>query len=212
MLEAALAIEIEHPPVNSLDDIVKSTYKIQVSKGGSVESYFRKSKINTVQNEIVHMNKLVVEDKMNERKVFRRMVNGIQDVNTLLMGVIQPLQYLPEWTCGGKSVKLDYRKINNGIIYQKNWPFRKLFDYHLLRLKEEGEVDRIKRNYYGHFDIICSKEFMKPYSMLETMGANIIFIVGLVLSFLIWILEASWWYCERLYLKSIREKDLQYSI
>ena len=80
---------------------------------------------------------------------FRRMVNGNQDVNTLLMGVIQPLQYLPEWNCGGKCVKVDYRKINNGMIYQKNWAFRKLFDYQLLRLKEDGEIDRIKKNYFG---------------------------------------------------------------
>ena len=87
---------------------------------------------------------------MNERKTFRRMVNGNQDVNTLLMGIIQPLEYLPEWNCGGKSVKVDYRKINNGMIYQKNWAFRKLFDYQLLRLKEDGEIDRIKKNYFGN--------------------------------------------------------------
>ena len=189
MLEAGLAIDVESTPVSSLHDIPTSSYKLQVSKGSSVESYFRNSKNGTAQKRIVDANKLVVEDNMNERKTFRRMVEGNQDVNTLLMGVIQPLQYLPEWTCGGKSVKIDYRKINNGMIYQKNWAFRKLFDYHLLRMKEEGEIDRIKSNYFGKLKMVCPKEIMRPYSMLETMGANYFFVLGLATSFVTWLLE-----------------------
>ena len=189
MLEAGLAIDVETAPVTSLNDIPTSRYKIQVSKGSSVESYFRNSKKHTAQKQIVDANKLVVEDKMNERKIFRRMVNGNQDVNTLLMGVIQPLQYLPEWNCGGKSVKVDYRKINNGMIYQKNWAFRKLFDYQLLRLKEDGEIDRIKKNYFGKLKMVCPKKLKNPYSMLETMGANLYFGLGLIASFITWLFE-----------------------
>ena len=198
MLYAALAIDIEHSPVTSLNDIVSSNYKLQVSKGSSVESYFRSSKNNTAHKQIVDANKLVVEDNMNERKVFKRMVNGSQDTNTLLMGVLQPLQYLPEWRCGGRSVNVDYRKINNGWIYQKQWPFRTLFDYHLLRLKEEGEVDRIKSRYYEEIALVCHNEGIKPYTMTEIMVLYMLFGIGFLLSFMVWVLEIHYWYCKGL--------------
>lgn len=55
--------------------------------------------------------------------------------------------------------KIDYipqaNVVNAGMIFQKNWPFTKLFNYHLLRMKEEGILDRLLVEYMNRIKRSC---------------------------------------------------------
>ena len=45
--------------------------------------------------------------------------------------------------------------VNSGLIFTKNWPFTKLFNYHLLRMKEEGILDRLLLPYINKIQKSC---------------------------------------------------------
>ena len=53
------------------------------------------------------------------------------DVADLRFGVAQPVQLLKEYPCMLESVPGDYRKIGNGFLFQKDWPYTKLINHHL---------------------------------------------------------------------------------
>ena len=45
---------------------------------------------------------------------------------------------MPEYPCQLASVPVDYRKIGNGLIFQKDWPYTRLFNKHLNEVLERG--------------------------------------------------------------------------
>ena len=52
----------------------------------------------------------------------------------LLLAIFQPIEKLDVYPCTISSIKQDYRKIGNGMVYQKDWPYTKLFNHHLLKV------------------------------------------------------------------------------
>ena len=45
---------------------------------------------------------------------------------------------MAEYPCQLASVPVDYRKIGNGLIFQKDWPYTRLFNKHLNEVLERG--------------------------------------------------------------------------
>ena len=193
MLGASLAITIEHPPVTSLHDILQSPYKLQVGKGSSIATMFLNASKNTVHRQIVDADKLIYNIP-NERDVFKRMVNGSLPHNTLFFGVYQPIRLLPEWSCNVASVNVDYRKVSNGLIFQKNWRYTEIFNYHIIRLKDEGIIDGIRKKYYVQGDTVCDRIPIKPATLTETMTLYILIAAGLIVSFLFYTCEYLYFY------------------
>ena len=56
------------------------------------------------------------------------------DSSFLFYGVFQPIKLRPEYPCSLMSIPRDYRKIGNGLLFQKQWPYTKLINYHLLKV------------------------------------------------------------------------------
>ncbi len=52
-----------------------------------------------------------------------------------MAGVFQPLTTLDEYPCVVTSLPIDYRRVGNGFVYQKNWPLAPIFNYHFLRVR-----------------------------------------------------------------------------
>ena len=53
----------------------------------------------------------------------------------LRFGVAQPIHLLKEYPCKLKSVPGDYHKIGNGMLFQKDWPYTNLINYHLYNVR-----------------------------------------------------------------------------
>ena len=49
-------------------------------------------------------------------------------------GVAQPIHLLKEYPCQLQSVPGDYRKIGNGMLFQKHWPYTKIINHHLYNV------------------------------------------------------------------------------
>ncbi len=61
--------------------------------------------------------------------------------------MFQPLSTRPEFPCKVTSLNYDYRPLGNGLIFQKGWPLTKLFNYHLLKMEEEGVINQLRRRW-----------------------------------------------------------------
>ena len=82
--------------------------------------------------------------------------------NTILFGVFQSISgYGGHYPCRLEAVRREYRKIDNGMVYQKNWPFTRLFNHHLLILKERGILVQIQNVHMDYFKVnICFKKYI----------------------------------------------------
>ena len=68
----------------------------------------------------------------------------------LRIGVAQPIIHVvKEYPCKLGSVPGDYRKIGNGMLFQKDWPYTKLINHHLynVRLRLLNYCFYIKQNW-----------------------------------------------------------------
>ena len=89
------------------------------------------------------------------------MVNQDSEVSqTILffsrMGVI----FNENFPCSIKDVK-NVGKVairNDGMIFRKNWPFTKLFNFQLLKMKEKGVLDRLLVPYLDEIKSSCPED------------------------------------------------------
>ena len=51
-----------------------------------------------------------------------------------IFGVYQPMKTLEGYPCEIASIAKDYRKIGNGFIFQQNWPYTRLINFHILKV------------------------------------------------------------------------------
>ena len=132
-LGAFLSIPNFRAPVNGLKDVISSDYKLAVSKGSSVEKYFTDSERGSIQHQLLSHGKII--SRGNETVAAKLMIEAsLMKANSekfLVFGVYQPLTMMPEYPCQLASVPVDYRKIGNGLIFQKDWPYKRLFNNHL---------------------------------------------------------------------------------
>ena len=65
----------------------------------------------------------------------------------LVFGVYQPIKIRDDYPCLITSVPKDYRKIGNGYIFQKDWPYKDLINFHLLKMYEEGIINSLSNKW-----------------------------------------------------------------
>ena len=188
MIGASLTIQNDHIPVQSLSDVVKFNYKVVATKGTSVEKYFLESKRGSPPHQIMKDNRLIAE-QTSSQPIIKSMLDGSLANDILFVGVYQPLQYSSGWSCRMTSVKADYRKIGNGMIFQKNWPFTNIFNQQLIRLKEEGYLDALQRRYNQMHRSKCYGISISPISMTDTMSLYVMMAIGMLLSAIVLLME-----------------------
>ena len=93
---------------------------------------------------------------------------------TIVISVAQPLFLLPEYPCEVTSVKHGFRKTGNGMIYQKDWPFTRLFNSEILQLSERGLVDQIIRKWTFATPLSACESAGPRYTNLEDVASAIL--------------------------------------
>ena len=58
----------------------------------------------------------------------------------ILFGVYQPIEVLPEYPCEFTSLPIDYRKLGNGMLFQKDWPYTKLINHQLYHVSVKSNA------------------------------------------------------------------------
>ena len=75
------------------------------------------------------------------------------------MGIFEATNQYPQYPCQVLAGHRQYRKRDNGMVFQQNWPFTKLFNYHLFKMRERGILQQLQLNYWNkHMDSRCESK------------------------------------------------------
>ena len=143
MLVAFVAVDITAAPVNSLDYIRTSDYLLAIPKYTELDKNFVYAKPGSKEEILYRNHKLLrfengfefLDQMAAKRNKYRKVI---------LCGVAEMIEnYRGYYPCKLKKVKnYVYRATRAGIIFKKNWPFTRLLNHYLLKMREKGILDR----------------------------------------------------------------------
>ena len=196
MLGASLAIKLYREPVSSLEELLRSDLKVAVAANSSIQDYFSDATSTSIQAQIWREKLQPEADKAFLSSTFnftQQMALG-QVTDTILFGVFQSISgYGGHYPCRIQSVKRDYRKIDNGMIYQKNWPFTRLFNFHLFKMHERGVLRQIQNKHLEYGKTDCGLSEPRTIGLINCATLAVLLVIGYILAFLTFILE----FCSR---------------
>ena len=193
MLGASLAIAIEgKPPVFTLEDIHDFKYDLSGIAHTSYEKLFTHAKKGTIHNKIYEAGLLSPIAFGSEQEAFCGKFNKGLISNTVLLWYFQ--RDSPSILNSGKlcySYPCDLSVLQNsiisfpvGFIYQKNWPYTKLLNDHLLLLEEEGITNMLLHKYYNKRRQLCPTDGRgKPRKVQDIIGAFVLLGIGMMTAF-----------------------------
>ena len=95
---------------------------------------------------------------------------------------------------------------NNGFVFRKNWEYTKLFNYHLLMMKESGLMDKLFEPYLKLIKKSCPNEQIirsvmkkpEPLRLNTTFSIFMLIVVGIVCGLVLLYVEIVYFrYCQR---------------
>ena len=178
MLAASIAIVVDHPPIQSLKEVLTFSQKLIIWKDTEIERLFELAKEGTIEYKIKQAG-LLIPVRLNDSTYLTKFVHGAIP-NTVLLtwkthGELMNPNNDPEkpYPCKIKSVGKDYVPLSSGILYSKDWPYTKLINHHMLKLQERGILDLIYNKYKRKKKSTCSNknENISHSNILETISA-----------------------------------------
>ncbi len=191
MLGASMAIKIYHEPVSSLEDLLASDWALAVSANSSIQEYFSEAPPASVQGKLWRT-KLTLDGAAlfkSSVKTTEEIALGIR-TRTILFGVFQSIStYGDHYPCQIQAVKRNYREIDNGMVYPKKWPFTRLFNHHLVKLRQVGLLQKIRAVYLDRPEEDCGLEAPRNFGILNMASLGILLFLGFALSLAIFLCE-----------------------
>ena len=191
MLGASLAIKLYREPVSSLEELLDSDLKVAIAANSSIQDYFSKANSTSIQAKIWREKLQNKEDSfLSSTFNFTEKMAQNEVSDTILFGVFQSISgYGGHYPCRIQSVKRDYRKIDNGMIYQKNWPFTRLFNFHLFKMHERGVLRQIQNKHLEYSKTDCGLSEPRTIGLVNVASLAVLLTIGYVLAVLTFILE-----------------------
>ena len=147
MISASLAIKIYKPPIDTIEEILHTPYNLMVTNGSSIHDMFKTAADNSTYKQITNSGKLVLT-KQNSFGFSSGLGSLTENgAPNLVFAVYQPIKISPYYPCLITSVPKDYRKLGNGYIFQKVWPYKDLINFHLLKMYEEGIIKGLSKKW-----------------------------------------------------------------
>ena len=196
MLAASIAIEIDHPPVHSLEDVYRLSKKLIVWKGTEIERSFTQAKSGTIENKINKAG-LLVSVELGDVTFLKDFILGYFPNTILLTYKKLAMKMNPNndrekpYPCKVRDVGQDYGKVRAGTVFPKDWPYTKLFNYNFLRLQEEGILEIIRNKYIPTKVKKCGNHGrnMSQSNLFETLSAFLFLAFAQGIAFLVFIVE-----------------------
>ena len=85
--------------------------------------------------------------------------------------------------CNVSTASDEYFTVSIAWALQKNSPLRSLLNYHLTKLKENGEIERLITK-YTHTDIVCEKSSATPIAFQSIFTSFVLLGLGIITSIL----------------------------
>ena len=131
----------------------------------------------------------------NKKILLKEMSSGRRR-NYIFLGVYESKTL--GFPCQINAVKQFVRKLFIGIIFQPNWPYTKLFNHELEKMRESGLFNKYESSYFRPYDRMtqyqCGETKSKPISIHQMASLAIILWIGVGLTILIFIVEYYYYY------------------
>ena len=110
-----------------------------------------------------------------------KIINGTY-TNSILLSDEQEIKWMPEYPCLIGELDMVVTQAWNGLVYQKDWQYTKLFNWHLGRIvREFGLYNRIKTQTMPRISH-CEKSGLSPSNFLKTVSIFALIILGLLVA------------------------------
>ena len=199
LLVASMTAKIELPPVTSLKELGDSKYSLVLQKGSATEAVFLEAEPGSEEYNLIQ-NKKVIHIDGSQIVILENMANNAKMASEMILFSEKPfLQFHDYFPCRILDIKEVERKSQGslGMIYRRNWPFKDLFNYHLLAMKESGLMDKLLEPYLRATRKVCPNQQViksvinkpNPVNMYASFSLYIIVIMGLITSFVCFTIE-----------------------
>ena len=185
MINASLAVKIEQKPFQSFEELAASSFKVHVAGAGYIQGHLKNSAEQSGLSKVYHNNVLIHHRSVQE--MLKAVANGSLP-NSMAIGVEEQVNFNPLWPCHLDSLDMAVSKSTLGLIFQKGWPYTRLFNHHLLHLLESGKYQQLRQKYLAH-NCRCPKEAYSPTSLSRVMTLIIVLIIGCIVSAVIFTFE-----------------------
>jgi hypothetical protein len=199
ILVAFVAVEIDAPPVKSLNDLMASNYLLAVRKYTISDDIFANAKPGTTEYEIQNSNKISRFYGDVNTYVDKMISNTNGASRTLLFYIDCVVLFSEHYPCSLLEIRNNYQgnKQSAGMIFKKNWPYTNLFNYYLLIMKENGLMDKLYQPYLTTTKKSCPdqqriRQFInkpKPIGVNTTISGYLIVFVGVIFALIVLLLE-----------------------
>lgn len=158
----------------------KTQYKLIIEKGTAYINYFSSATPN--DNPV---NYEIWKDFNQETQLFDNQFDIekalIEDGNNVFFGpVTATLVNFVSVPCNVSAVSGDYFKVSIAWPTQKNFPFLASLNFHLTKIKETGQLERIMRKYLSSHNVACESSDFKPIEIFNIFTAFLLLLVGVL--------------------------------
>ena len=71
--------------------------------------------------------------------------------------------------------KKEYRKLDNGMVYQPDWPYKQLFNFHLMKMKERGLIYQLQKKYWKDRNEPCESKGICNTHLIRSLTVYVYF-------------------------------------
>jgi hypothetical protein len=199
ILVAFVAVEIDHPPVESFNELIKSNYLVAVKKDTVAGDVFLKAKPGTMEYDIQNSNIIswFSEDISVHLDKMVKNTNGSSP--TMIFYNEDVIQFSEHYPCSLLQIRKPFQgfKQSTGMIFKKHWQYTKLFNYYMLMMKETGLLDKLFQPYLTTTKKSCPDQQLirhvtnkpRPVGINTIVSSYLIVFVGLICALFVLFLE-----------------------
>ena len=179
MLISKLSVSIPEIPFSSLEELVDSQY--QISTIG--ESYYQALWHEMNDSLVQKAGRTKFEDKSRsfkstEKEVAREALEG----NYALFLFHTTATWLEEFkNCQLMDTKVDFSTVPISFMFPKGSPYKPLFDKEILRMKENGVLNRIMKKHRQNRNHCKNKNEITQISMIHLKGLFLFLLASLII-------------------------------
>ena len=160
VLVAFLATEEDNPPLFNLKGLINSDYSLAVKKGTSTEKLFLNAVTDSDEYQLHKLGKIVFF--RGSGNIFANLMakKDPKASKTVLFYWYDGIKKNNNYPCKLALIKGSKRKFaSECMIFKKRWPWTEFFNYHLLRMKESGLIERLYKRNMEKLSVSCPNEY-----------------------------------------------------
>ena len=73
-------------------------------------------------------------------------------------------------------------------IFQKDWPFTHVINYHMVRMLEDGSLERIRQRWLPKA-MLCNDDSIEPSNILDIFTLGVVLIIGGIIALVSLLIE-----------------------